>query len=130
MNRFWKVGAGDLRRAGPSQKKRTGPRLQMPNRGLSNLSVRLTGFFKTYREKLRHRSLSQLPLFRANVLQAFGQAINIDPTSLQERVEFFFGNSDRATARAESNVRKTPLGTQEVNQRLGATEAAGRFSYG
>jgi hypothetical protein len=64
------------------------------------------------------------------VLQAFGEAININPTGFQERVEFLFCNSYCATARAEPNVRKTPLGTQEVNQRLGATEAAGRFSYG
>jgi hypothetical protein len=64
------------------------------------------------------------------VLQAFGKAVRINPTSLEERVEFLFSNSYRATARAEPNVRKTPLGAQEVNERLGATEAAGRFSYG
>src|SRR5262245_970796 len=94
----------------------TGPPGCICGGGQADLTGPVDRLLWSFPDQPQCRGWSPLQLFRANVLQAFGKAVHIDPTGLEERFKFFFRNSYRATARPEPNVRKTPLGTQEVNQ--------------
>lgn len=69
-------------------------------------------------------------LFRADVLQAFRQAVSIDPRVLHIFVDVVFRDPYGAPASAQPNVRQPPLGTEEIHQGLGATESFSRLANG
>src|SRR5262249_18425565 len=69
-------------------------------------------------------------LFRADVLQAFRQAVSIDPRVLHVFVDVVFRDPYGAPAGPEPNVRQPPLGTEEVYQGFRTTESCGRLANG
>ena len=87
------------------ERNRTGPHLHFANRGQATFQVRLTGCFRAARS--RCRGLLRPCLF-ADVLQAFRQAVSINPRVLHVFVNVVFRDPYGAPAGPEPHVRQPP----------------------